>query len=82
MPPHIGLGGRPHGRSYSEAKVGQGLPKILEISISGLPKKAKNLEICISGLAKNLEQTTGLPKLLDLTPPMGAPMDGNGTRLT
>ena len=27
-----------HGRSYYKAKVGRGLPKILEISISGLPK--------------------------------------------
>ena len=40
------------------------------MSISGLPKKAKNLEIYISDLPTNLEKTTGLPKLLDLTPPM------------
>ena len=42
-----------HGRSYGEAIVGCSLPKILDISISFLPKNFKNLEISISSLPKN-----------------------------
>ena len=38
VPPEPKIWRRPDGPSYFKAKVGRGLPKILEISISGLPK--------------------------------------------